>query len=555
MEEADTDRLAKICYSLVNFYNASILKHIPIQLKQAFVRECNINKDEDGIERKILLKLISNYIDDNRPNVGFIGGPKTLTLHWSEKYKKLIYIFGEDHLKPIDCDKYGIQRNQLPIDDYLYELIVNSSCFIDLYFEFPAFGAKQIAYDSEYNYGGFNKGRLKDLITRFKICVEKNTRDTAPQCRLSRIHYFDIRKRYKKDKTVELSQISIFRHKILVCLSKKEIFQKITSFKHLMLSDGEFMNVFSNINNITESEIRTYTEFWTSQIRNNKFVMKKLNRSTMKKEILEFLNEKMLEKCTRRIDRFNKYTQIINTIGISDKIFISAWEKIMKLIITLEALEADAYLLGRLFKQFDTSKRPSDEPVKPHNIIIYAGDGHSILYRQFLKSIGFKKIESTKKGDFENCIDMTGITQPLFSEWPATRFDMDDGEDKNNYADIGYKSGEDEDEDMGDQDMGDEDEDLVYEDMQDEDQDEYEYEYEDQDEDEDEDEDEEEESNIDINIDYDGEDVSKVNQETLFPKDIFGQYGNFSNETTNEKQSTKKNRPNPYANSKERRRL
>ena len=304
-----------------------------------------------------------------------------------------------------------------------------------------------------------------------------------------------------------------------------------------MKNDTEFGTVVTEISNITtERDISAYNNFWTRQIRNNKFVMKKLNRSTMKKEILEFLDKKMLKMCTSRIKRFNKYMEIINkNTDTYNEIVIYAWKKIMKLIIPLEALEADAYLLGRVFKKFDISKRQNDEPIKPHNIIIYAGDGHSIIYRKFLKSIGFNRIESTKTG-FNNCIDMIGITQPLFSDWPATTFDMDDGEDMGEDEDIGYKSDEDMDEDdEDDEDMEEDDEDL-----------------EDDEEDEEEDEDLEDED-LESYIDYEGEDDSKVNPEILFPKNIFGQYGNFSNETTNEKQDIEKNRPNPYANSKERR--
>ena len=509
----EPDRLVKICHSLVNFYNASILKNAPVQLQEAFFRETQdcftcTNIKQDGRERKILAKLIKNFFDDKRPNVRFIGGPKTLTLHWSEKYKKLIYIFGEEHFKPIDCNKDEI--SQLSIQDYLYNLIVYSSSFIDLYCEFPAFGAKQIAYDPKYKHGFVGEGKLKDLITKFQICVDKQTRDQAVQCSLARIHYFDIRKRYKKDTTVNLSQISIFRRKIQIALNKQD---KISSFQHLLRSDTEFMTVVSIINNITESDISAYNKFWISQIRSNKFVMKKLNRSTMKKEILEFLDTKMLKRCASKINGFNKNMKIIieNTDN-SNEIVIPAWKKIMELIIGLEALEADAYLLGRVFKKFDISKRPSDEPIKPHNIIIYCGNRHSILYREFLKSIGFDRIESTTRGT-DSCIDMTGITQPLFSFWPTTKFDMDDGEDKNNDTDIGYNS--DEDDQMESDDVEEDDPDY--------------------------------ESYID-------DDDSKVNPEIPFPKDIFGQYGNFSSETTNEKQDAAKTRPNPYANSKDRRR-
>jgi hypothetical protein len=61
----------------------------------------------------------------------------------------------------------------------------------------------------------------------------------------------------------------------------------------------------------------------------------------------------------------------------------------------------------------------TDQPSTANNIIIYAGDYHCDRYRRFLKSVGNDPIEKT--GDFldnttlpENCINMTGITQPFF---------------------------------------------------------------------------------------------------------------------------------------------
>jgi len=63
---------------------------------------------------------------------------------------------------------------------------------------------------------------------------------------------------------------------------------------------------------------------------------------------------------------------------------------------------------------------PIDQPDKAHNIIIYAGNSHSDIYRKFLTSIGFNQISKT--GELDNtCIDMKKIKQPFFSEWPPKK--------------------------------------------------------------------------------------------------------------------------------------
>jgi len=82
--------------------------------------------------------------------------------------------------------------------------------------------------------------------------------------------------------------------------------------------------------------------------------------------------------------------------------------------------------LARIFKTFQIDgpkKRPTDEPAEPHNIIIYAGNLHSQRYRKFLSYLGFRVVEEagpletpeTPKPGERNCVDITDIIQPFFS--------------------------------------------------------------------------------------------------------------------------------------------
>ena len=88
----------KICETLVNTYNSSILNNSDQSLKEAFYNEATKSAEEhDCVKgRKILLSLIKNHFDGtNKPFPDFIGGPASLTFHWSDKYQRQIYIFGE----------------------------------------------------------------------------------------------------------------------------------------------------------------------------------------------------------------------------------------------------------------------------------------------------------------------------------------------------------------------------------------------------------------------------------------------------------------------------
>jgi hypothetical protein len=104
----------------------------------------------------------------------------------------------------------------------------------------------------------------------------------------------------------------------------------------------------------------------------------------------------------------------------SDSALIDAFKNTTKYIVFLNCLIADTYTLARIFKDFGNKDLPIDQPDKAHNIIIYAGNSHSDIYRKFLKSIGF--IQISKTGELDNtCIDMKKIRQPFFSEWPPKK--------------------------------------------------------------------------------------------------------------------------------------
>jgi hypothetical protein len=78
----------------------------------------------------------------------------------------------------------------------------------------------------------------------------------------------------------------------------------------------------------------------------------------------------------------------------------------------------------RLFKKYDRSTLPftgavqGDQPEKSHNIIIYAGEYHCIHYRNILRKLKFKKIESTGSGieSVKTCISTEKITNPFFQK-------------------------------------------------------------------------------------------------------------------------------------------
>jgi hypothetical protein len=189
-----------ICKTLLNTYNTNVLDGLDTHLQQALKREAECseqNPNPSGKDREILRKLIKNHYDESKikPSAKFIGGPKTLTVHYLPEYQKNIYIFGEQHINMMDCKKFDnfLEKEDLitPIEEYLYKLITNTDVFIDIFAELHTYD-KSGEYPKDYiPYADMN-GRIANLFKNFKKCLQKNTRHDE-DCKLARIHYIDIR--------------------------------------------------------------------------------------------------------------------------------------------------------------------------------------------------------------------------------------------------------------------------------------------------------------------------------------------------------------------------
>ena len=551
-----------IIFSMLDSYNTSNLKDLPEDLREALYEEAKKCLENPGIannpercnERKTLMILINNHLLNNKPVSDFIKGPFSVTLHWNSDLKMMIYIFGELHRSNTDCNLFPKEKSvngttvpvqSMFIEDYLKQLLVNTDCYIDFYLEEQG----HIGYDPVLRPHNRSE-RLSILRDRFMECISDiKRRNTNPSCRVSRSHYFDIRYG-TTDQPNDLVVPLITNLSLLLKSGDENIKANIYNFfMHFMRikHDKKFYSFINSIHTITSD--KEFVEFLNGHVFfNHLFLLKKMERSFINKTILPFiLNEielaalkykrELQDTLTSLFSFNNKYRSFFDITGklIQPTVSSEDTDKILKdvkrfrdILMHFCTPMADAYLLSRVFKVFDIytdkpeKKRGFDEPQIPHNVIIYGGDNHANRYRKFLEThMNFKRLEQNTydhKIPVTNCINMNGITQPLFSYIPTNGFQYYLEPYQPILLPIFSKKGK-----------------LIA--REDEDLESY------------------MESNMESNMDYEGEDDSKVNPENLFSKNIFGQYGNFSDETTNEKQSTRKNRPNPYANSKERRRL
>ena len=422
--------IEKLCKDLKTSYNTNILDNESQIVQNEFLKISRQNRNNTtNPGRKVLMELICNHYDKNiiklKPIAQFIGGPKTLSIHWHPVYKKMIYIFGEWHSNITDCDKFEKDANTILVEDYLYNLMLTTDVFLDIYFEFISYK------NGQYPYEPYVDGRSNELFKKFRKCLQYNTRSDA-SCQLARVHYFDIRNNdlYEKNPIIDIfwtvKQIRSYT-------DKKDIEESCSSFKALLTKYPEIITLLKEL----QKDTKTVCKFMEKQLEENQYIKKELDKIIENKElkmlILNFYKKLTSEEVIKYYDILQKISlDLVNYEKISNDILFKSMEYIPLFLSKIMSCFADVYLLARIFKNFDMSemekkayKGSTDQPIHANNIIIYCGNLHAIKYREFLSSIGFNDIDHVGNltedilnqipNTPKNCLDMRKIKQPLFS--------------------------------------------------------------------------------------------------------------------------------------------
>jgi hypothetical protein len=418
--------MEKLCKDLTSTYDTNILDNEDKTVQDEFLNVSRKNR-KNKIGKKVLMKLICNHYDENvqkqKPNAEFIGGPKSLSIHWHPGFKKLIYIFGESHVNRVDCDKIEKDANTTLIEDYLYDLMIKTDVFLDIYFEFLSY--KDGEYDFLFSY---DPSRFSELFKKFRKCLQYNTRSDI-SCQLARVHYFDIRSNDYNEMNLEENKINIlwFTGKLsYIILNKEGIEDAVFQLKLLL---KQYPKIITLLKELLNDDIKKVCEFMKKQLEENPYIKKELSKISnpqLKTFILNFFGKLLCEEMTKTIPRIkNAILNILNNEKeLEDYIIFNSMESLNTFFVGPMVYFADVYLLGRVFKNFDMEKKKDktyfDQPNRAHNIIIYCGNEHANNYRDFLSSMLFHDIEHTGalKGIPEtawNCIDMRNIKQPFFS--------------------------------------------------------------------------------------------------------------------------------------------
>jgi hypothetical protein len=491
----ETVSVLDTCDTLLNYYNTSVLTNADSTFKRALFDEATKCADEHPIkrveqpsvdlERTVLKKLIINKeINDDpsqpalnkKPIIECIGGPYTLTMHWSKVYKKLIYIFGEVHYNLTSCSESLGKDKKMNIEKYLTQFFKNTDVFYDFYLEIRAFNKQRGDYGFQFTGNGRIIKIMMETENYVQKCIQSRTRNTSDECQLGRMHFFDTR----ENENVKINNASVFSKKfnelhkehIIKVLNKgykegiddpsKKFLKVESDIRYKTLLDNFFKNEhvrtciteFSKIENIEQ-----YYDFWYKEFNNYEFNIEKIKKSVIGEKIIDFINDQIkllffnkdiiniAKGIVKNINYVETTSDIITT---SDYLLmVGLLEEVSEFLIDANYLVIDGYLLARVFKDFDINsvdiqkQRPTDEPKSPHNIIIYAGDKHCTTYRKFLEDVlDFTLIEeagvkwrkqetdktitfSSDMNDPPNHIDMGEFPQPFFSHHPIVDWTFD----------------------------------------------------------------------------------------------------------------------------------
>jgi hypothetical protein len=280
---------------------------------------------------------------------------------------------------------------------------------------------------------------LNSIFQRFRPCIEPISRN-IPDCTLGRVHFMDIRNKNHEPS----DRISSFSGYIqYACSSKIRTAQ--------VLNDKTFIGLLHYFNKYGCTSPTKLVNYFNVFIFGNPYNVMQLGRLLGSKsprdiqvgnKIRDYIKGEISLMVGMYFDNVKFHTR--NIISTRNKLAgQTLWTNISLLersnlrksfkylagyMTRLVSLGPDLYTLCRMFRTFNTDKAAfngaikEDQPKKAINIVIYSGDAHSQRYRRFLRHLNFQEDGKTGQSSYSanppnfDCIDMTDIKQPFFSD-------------------------------------------------------------------------------------------------------------------------------------------
>jgi len=392
-----------MCSLLKDTYNMYFLDSHP-KLKDIFIQTRDLyekSPEKFPHANKIFMSLLYNLSNsENIPIVDYITGPGVISKWESTKYTKTIYLFGEnDHSNQTGCSQTYGEKHKL-VQTYLMELFKHSPVFIDFYVEFG------IMLDYKEYINTTTGQTLWDMMAKMHGCfgplIDRNCNYNV------RMHGVDVRSIKSNIYTSSnISNLSLALMMEVVLQQRKKSYIPFNDFKR------SFKYEIHKLSKVKTND--DLIKIIVDDIKNNPLIMKEISRSTLSyKQLIDFFVKKELNNNLSKICLYQHGSLFL---GHWFKKLKNTWPSGIRLVSNimtlLTAVNMDIYTAARMFKVFNV-KKSEHFPKEPHNIIYYAGTGHTQPLGRFLQELKFKKTEDS--GDnILSCIYMEKIKQPLFS--------------------------------------------------------------------------------------------------------------------------------------------
>jgi hypothetical protein len=389
-------------------YKKSLKSHINITSRKKIKtsRDKSITKKlKNSEEKKQDMKIpddskLIEIADTHKWN--FIKGPVSITEHYSKKYNKHIYIFGDYHSIETKCRKESTPGNSISISSFLGILpyLTNpdgTPKLLDYFFEFD-YKSRTFNPKLEGEYRGYGK----EIYDMYENCLQIE-KDVCKYKNI-RFHYSDIR------------SIPILFNFLLYYYYLLEILHKNVNNAQQYYELIDWVE----LNQLTKDPMK-YLESTKTKTKIHK-QYSKLQYPELEKEIENFYKSIIIDLFRQYLhEQFITSTKTIleldNDLKNIEKRLEKSIEITTKVLLMGISRLMDLYLVSRMFRKFKNIKGRFSEP--PTNIIVYVGEQHAENYRRFLDYLGFSKVSSESKNenkDFQ-CLDVTKFKQPFFSEY------------------------------------------------------------------------------------------------------------------------------------------
>lgn len=304
----------------------------------------------------------------------YISGPKSLSEHYSPEYDMHIYLFGESHHSTL-C-RYNLPNT--PVDKLLLDLVEKDRRVqFDLFLELPYLTRPS----RSQAVGSRSMGKIKDT---FSGCFDYDkTRCEHPNLRA---HYADFRLCSYGVECTEFGRLLMRIIQPIISSYQEERVDLQTLIAILSSSQESSLDLLIKLSDI------------------NGKLEKQLENTRIQVPLIDFFQnkiptrEELLERtiaAAEELERSQNFEQWIDQNG-----------EFLFMIMKWQSVLLDIYILARIFRGYhEVSGRYSGYA---KNIIVYLGDSHSQVEREFLSYLGFRLIQQTEAEN--GCIDISRFT-------------------------------------------------------------------------------------------------------------------------------------------------